>query len=137
MFPLDNRKILIQIILFGLIITLYDVLWDTLLSTLHLAFEWIELAIEELLEHIFHTNRQQSQLITFYLLWSMALYGLYRLWRSLPRFYSDFKEWLLAIGRQYQLHLSRYWNERSSIQKTKWVTSISISVTCLAFFAFS
>jgi hypothetical protein len=137
MLPLDNRKILVQLILFGLIIALYDVLWDSLLSILHIAFEWLELGIEELLEHIFHTNRQQSQLITFYLLWSMALYGFYRLWRVLPGLYSDFKEWLLATGRQYQSHLCRYWSERTSIQKTKWITSITLGISCLAFFAFS
>jgi len=137
MISLANRKILIQFILIGIVIMMYDVMLHSLFSIVHIAFEWIELALEELIEHIFHTNRQQSQIIVFYLLWSIALYGLYRLWRALPGFYSRFKEQLLAASSQYKSHITNYWNEQSSIQKIKWVTSLTVSISCLTFVAFS
>jgi hypothetical protein len=137
MISFANRKILIQFILISIVITMYDVMLDSLFSIVHIAFEWFELALEELIEHVFHTNRQQSQIIVFYLLMSFAFYGLYRLWRAVPGLYSRFKEQLFASISQYKLYLTRYWRGQSSIQRIKWVTSFTLSVSCLAFFAFS
>lgn len=137
MISFANRKILIQFILISIVITMYDVMLDSLFSIVHIAFEWFELALEELIEHIFHTNRQQSQIIVFYLLMSFAFYGLYRLWRAVPDLYSRFKEQLFVSISQYKLYLTRYWRGQSSIQRIKWVTSFTLSVSCLAFFAFS
>jgi len=137
MTSLANRKILIQFILIGIVITMYEEMLHSLFTIVHLAFEWFELALEELIEHIFHTSRQQSQIIVFYLLWLIALFGLYMLWRSLPGFYSRFKEQLLASSSQYKSHITSYWNEQSSTQKIKWVMSLVVSLLCLAFFAFS
>ena len=73
------KRILICIFLIGLFISLYDVLLHTLLVCLHLTFEWVEYMLEEIIEHTFHTNRKQSQLVVFYLFWLIGFYGLYRL----------------------------------------------------------
>ena len=137
MISLANRKILIQFILIGIVITMYEEMLHSLFTIVHLAFEWFELALEELIEHIFHTNRQQSQIIVFYLIWLIALYAFYRLWRALPGFYNRFKEELLASTSQFKSSINSYWTELSTIQKIKWVTSLSVSLSCLAFFAFS
>ena len=137
MIPLDNRKILIRFILIGIVITMYDVMLHSLFSVMHIAFEWFELALEKLIEHIFHTNRQQSQLIVFYLMWLIALFVLYRLWRALPGIYSQFKEQLFAASSQYKSYITHHWRERTSIQKIKWFTSFTVSVFCLIFFTFS
>jgi len=137
MIPLNNHKILLRLILIGLALTMYDVMLHGLFSVAHIAFEWIELALEELIEHLFHTDRRQSQFIVFYLLWLIGLYGLYRLWRVLPGFLNRSKEQLVAAGLQYKSAMNRYWKEQSSIQKIKWVTSFTLSFSCLVFFAFS
>ena len=105
MTSLANRKILIQFILIGIVITMYDVMLHSFLTIVHITFEWFELALEELIEHIFHTSRQQSQIIVFYLMWLIALYGFYRLWRALPGFYNRFKEELLASISRSLNHL--------------------------------
>jgi hypothetical protein len=136
--PLDNRqKILIQFILICIVITLYDVMLHSLFTVVHTIFEWVELALEELVEHIFHTNRQQSQIIVFYLLWSIALFGLYHLWRALPGFYKQLKEQFFVASSEYKSYITSYWRQQSSIQRIKWVTSFTVSISCLAFFVFS
>ncbi len=137
MIPLANRKILSRFVLFGMAVTLYDVILHTLLVFLHLAFEWFELGLEELIEHLFHTTRQQSQIIVFYLLWLMLLCVLYYLWRVLPSLYNRIKTQLLSVGLEYQAYINNCWREQSSTQKVKWITSFTVSVSCLAFFAFS
>ncbi len=136
MIALANRKILSRFILFCIVVTLYDVLLHSLFLVGHIAFEWFELALEELIEHIFHTNREQSQIIVFYLLWSLAIFVLYRLWRALPSLYIRLKTQLLAASSQYKSYIKLYWSEQSSIQKVKWVTSFTLSLSFLAFFAF-
>ncbi|WP_340122196.1 hypothetical protein [Methylobacter svalbardensis] len=137
MIPLANRKILSRFMLFGLVVTLYDMILHSLLVVIHIAFEWFELGLEEIIEHIFHTSRQQSQIIVFYLLWLMALCVLYYLWRTLPGLYNRFKTQLLAASSEYKAYIKDYWSEQSSSQKIKWLTSFTVSVSCLAFLAFS
>ncbi|MDO9170008.1 MAG: hypothetical protein Q7U18_13110 [Methylobacter sp.] len=137
MIPLANRKILSRFIVFGLVIMLYDMILHSLLVVIHLAFEWFELGLEELIEHIFHTSRQQSQVIVFYLLWLMAFCLLYYLWRKLPGLYRQFKTQLLATSLEYKVYFKDYWSEQTSIQKVKWVTSFTVSVSFLALVAFS
>ena len=133
----DNRKILMLLILAGAVITMYDVILDSFFTVVHITFEWFELGLEELIEHLFHTNRQQSQLIVFYLMWLIALSGLYCLWRALPGLYSRLKVQLLAACSHNKSYLISYWTEQSSIQKIKWTMSFTVSVSCLALFVFS
>jgi len=137
MIPLANRKILIRFILIGLVITMYDVMLHSLLIAMHLAFEWFEFALEHLIEHIFHTTRQQSQIIVFYLLCLIGLTLLYCLWRALPGLYTRLRTRFLAAELQCKSCLSNYWKELSSIQKTKWLASFTMSVSFLVLFAFS
>jgi len=137
MIPFAKREILIRFILIGLVIMMYDVMLHSLLIVMHLAFEWFEFALEHLIEHIFHTTREQSQIIVFYLLWSIALTLLYCLWRELPGLYNRLKTRLLAARLQCKSCLGNYWKELSSVQKTKWLASFTVSVSFLVFFAFS
>ncbi|WP_262965500.1 hypothetical protein [Methylobacter psychrophilus] len=137
MMPLNNRKILIHFLVIIIVVTMYDVMLHSLLTIVHLAFEWFELALEHLIEHLFHTDRKQGQIIVFYLLCFMALGGCYLLWRVLPVFYHWLKNRLLAIGREYQLYLASYWEQLSSAQKIKCVTSFTMSVSFLALVVFS
>ncbi|MFU8789379.1 MAG: hypothetical protein ACNA7G_10135 [Methylobacter sp.] len=143
MIPLANRKILSRFVLFGMVVALYDVILHTVFVFLHLAFEWFELGLEEIIEHVFHTTRQQSQIIVFYLLWFMALCVLYRLWRALPSIVNWFKAQLNQLKAQFldacsecKSYIKDYWGEQSSLQKVKWVASLSLSLYGLTFFAF-
>lgn len=143
MIPLANQKILSRFVLFGMVIALYDVILHTLFVFLHLAFEWFELGLEHLVEHLFDTTRQQSQIIVFYLLCSMAIFVLYRLWRALPSISNWFKAQLKQLKAQfidaclaYKSSINDYWGEQSSLQKVKWVASLSLSLYGLTFFAF-
>jgi len=134
---LNNRKILLRFILIGLVITTYDVMLHSLLSVAHIAFEGFELALEELIEHVFHTDRHQSQLIVFYLLWLIAIYALYRLWRVLPGMFRRLKAKLIHESMHYKSAMIRHWKEQPSLQKMKWVTSFSVTFSCMVYFALS
>lgn len=127
-----HRKIIVQAVLIGIVISVHDVLLHALFGLAHMTFEWIELGLEVLVEHIFHTTRQQSQIIVFYLLWAFILFGLYRLWRLLPRF----RNYLRATWARYRTHMGCYWRECSSLRKVKLITAYAVGATGLFFWAF-
>ena len=113
------KGILIRIFLIGLFISLYDVLLHTIFIGLHLTFEWVEYMLEEIIEHTFHTNRKQSQLVVFYLLWLIGFYGLYRLKIILYRVYESLKKQL---------------SELTANQKIKWTTALMASLFFVVIF---
>lgn len=127
-----HRKTIIWTVLVVVLISTYDVLLHALLAVGHIAFEWFELGLEELIEHVFHTTRHQSQIIVFYLLLCLALLGMYWLWRALPRITG----YLRAKREHCMADMSCYWRECSSLQKAKLVTTCTIGVTGLCFWMF-
>jgi hypothetical protein len=120
----------------ALVIAMYDIMLHSWLIAMHLAFEWFEFALEHIIGHIFHTTHQQNQIIVFYLLWLIALTLLYCLWRALPGLYNRLKTRLLAAGSQYKPYIAGYWRELSLMQKTKWLASLTLSLS-LVFLVFS
>lgn len=114
-------------------VVLYDVTMEIFLELLHLVFEvfhnmfeWIELGIEHAVEHLFHTDRHGSQIVTFYILCSIAGYGFYRLWCALPRLYAFFKQLVLASWVRRKTQLQLYWLSLNMLHK------VALAVTAVA-----
>ena len=128
------KRILICIFLIGLFISLYDVLLHTLLVCLHLTFEWVEYMLEEIIEHTFHTNRKQSQLVVFYLFWLIGFYGLYRLMSISYRVYESLKEQFSDRRCYYQNYISQQLTVLTANQKIKWTTALMASVFFVVIF---
>ena len=73
---------------------MFDTVFELLLELIHISFEVLEHSLDKLIEHLFHTDLHDTQIIVFYLMWVMAgypLYRLYKLLRTLPRRYREFK----------------------------------------------
>jgi len=92
-----------------------------LLEFSHIVFEVVETTLDEFVEHLFHTDLQQTQLIVFYILVSFVVCGLYLLWRVLPPFYRHSKENLLASYAHKKARLIYYWREQSLFNKIKLI----------------
>ena len=128
------KRMLIRIFLIGLFISLYDVLLHTLLVCLHLTFEWVEYMLEEIIEHTFHTNRKQSQLVVFYLFWLIGFYGLYRLMSISYRISESLKKQLSDRRCYYQNYISQQLTVLTANQKIKWTTALMASVFFVVIF---
>ena len=128
------KGILIRIFLIGLFISLYDVLLHTLFVGLHLTFEWVEYMLEEIIEHTFHTNRKQSQLVVFYLLWLIGFFALYRLMIILYRVYESLKKQLSDRRCYYQAYISQQLTVLTANQKIKWTTALMASLFFVVIF---
>lgn len=105
---------------------------------LFILFEWIESTLDKLVEHLFHTELHETQIIVFYLMVSIAVFPFYYLWRMLQRLFFRSKETLLAGHAAWTLYKTRatfYWQELSLIGKIKLI-AVFAGIIYLASFLF-
>jgi hypothetical protein len=102
-----------------------------LLEFLHVLFEWTEVSLDFVIEHVFDTSLHTTQVVVFYIIIAGIIYGLYRLWRGLPAFYSQKKQQLKAFLSDEVTSILSYWHE-SGINKIK----LSIAISGLMFLLF-
>ncbi|GAB4266402.1 MAG: hypothetical protein Kow0065_17250 [Methylomicrobium sp.] len=111
--------------------TLFEVI-DSIFEILHLVIELLEGFVEELLEHLLHTDHHQSETIIVNVVLLAGLYGLYRLLKRLPRFFRRLSRNALASYLKYKRRKIGYWRALSTIQKLKlsaaYLTGLSVLV---------
>ena len=139
------RKILLYgLALIGIIIIMLmpDMVIGLLFELVHfffellfILFEWIESTLDKLIEHLFHTELHQTQVIVFYLMVSIAVFPLYYLWRGLQRLFFRLKEALLATWTLYKTRATLYWQDLSLIGKIKLI-AVFTGITYLALLLF-
>ena len=139
------RKILYGLALIGIVIIMImpDVIIGLLFELGHfffellfISFEWIESTLDTVVEHLFHTDLHQTQVIVFYLLAGMVLYVAYRLLRALPPLFYRLYNTMLIAWTQQKNHASVYWQELSLINKIKLIAVFAgiIYLASLLFF---
>lgn len=133
----DYRKPAAYCVIGVIVYSLHDVLIDWTLHSLHLAFEWFEFGLEELIEHVFHTTRQQTQAIVFYLLLSLGLFLCYRLSLKLIALYRNLQTMARTGWAELTIRTYRFWNHQPVLYKFHLVLSGSASIAVMAFFLFS
>ena len=116
-------------------VTMPDLVFGSLLELGHILFEFIEEILDKFIEHIFHTDLHQTQIIVFYLMLSIAFGGIYYLWRVLPPLCCQWKENFLTAWSRNKTRASCYWQQLSLINKIKFVV-ISASIIYLASMIF-
>jgi hypothetical protein len=134
-----NRTILysVGLVLIAIVVTIPDVILDISLSIfhslfdfslelVHILFEAIESALDHLIEHFFHTELRQTQIIVFYILILIGIilfYGLLKLW--IP-FYRHCKLRLKEFLSQEKTFISLYWLNSTLTDKIKMVAVILV-----------
>ncbi|HEY8158358.1 MAG TPA: PilZ domain-containing protein [Methylobacter sp.] len=106
-------------VVFGLLLSVLHFLFEHLLEFSHLAFEFIESALDHLIEHLFHTDLHQTQVIVFYILLSVISCGIYTVGKRLPSFYKRCKNSLTVYVSRKKSSLLYYWQEQSLVNKIK------------------
>lgn len=100
---------------------------------LHLLIEAIESSIEEILEHLLHTDHHQSETIIVNAVLLLGFYGLYRLFRALPRISRRIIRNYFAAWLNYKRRKFSYWRALSSTQKIKLTAAYSTGLALLLF----
>lgn len=135
---LKNNLDLILAALIALALVMYDVTIDWVLSLfhfvfelIHIAYEWFELGIEHSVEHLFHTSRHGSQIVTFYILVSIAGGLLYWLWRVVPGWYALSREFAHDAWVRRKTEWEIYWISLTLSKKAMLV----LTALCVAYIA--
>lgn len=107
---------LLVLIVVVLAFAFYDLTIELLTEFVHLffellfeAFEWFELGIEDLIEHLFHTEHHASQIATFYILLLIGGLIVRWFWRSLPSLYQRVKAAALEAWVRRKTEMELYW----------------------------
>ena len=140
-----NRKMLqYGLALIGLVVimTMPDVIMGLLFELVHfffellfIIFEWVESTLDKVIEHLFHTELHETQIIVFYLMVGIVLLPLYYLWRMLMRLFFRLKETLPATWALYKIRVTLFWQDLSLTGKIKLI-AITIGTIYLASFLF-
>jgi len=118
-----NLKIIFISIALSIVLLIPDVVFGFVYQVLHGLFEVLEEVFDVLIEHLFDTGTHETQIIVFYLLVALIVYGLYRLWHLSLHWFDTFKT---AWARQKSNALL-YWQESSLLRKTE-IVAISLAV---------
>lgn len=137
---IKNNLDLILVAVVALAVVMYDVTIDWVLSLLHLifelihiAYEWFELGIEHSVEHLFHTTRHGSQIVTFYILVLIACGLIYGFWRVLPRWLERLKQFANDSWVRRKTEWELYWLSLTLTKKISLVVT-ALSVAYIASF---
>ena len=139
----DYRKVIqygLAIIGIAIILTMPDVLMGLLFELVHfffellfIIFEWVESTLDKLIEHLFHTELHETQIIVFYLIVGILFLPLYYLWRMLMRLFFWLKESVPATWALYKIRVIMYWQESSLIDKIKWIAITAAAIYMASF----
>ncbi|MFA5984309.1 MAG: hypothetical protein WC782_09855 [Methylococcaceae bacterium] len=111
-------------------------LFHHVLEALHILFEFLESSLDHVVEHLFHTDLHQTQVIVFYILVSMAATAGYFIWLAIYNFYLQCKNHLMATFLLYKTQLYQHLNHQSLTEKIVIFTAANLGLTCLLMFAF-
>ena len=140
--PTYRKIFLYGLALIGIVImiTMPDVVIGLLFESVHfffellfILFEWIESTLDKLVEHSFHTELHETQIIVFYLIVCILLLPLYYLWRMLKRLFFWLKESVPATWALYKIRVIMYWQESSLIDKIKWIAITAAAIYMASF----
>jgi hypothetical protein len=109
---------------FGLLLEISHLI----LELVHFLFEIIESALDHLVEHIFHTETRETQIIVFYLMMAIGLAAIYYLCRSIRWVFIKLNEIVRAVFTDYKSRVQYYWAE-SAANKFKLVAGFNVVLT--------
>ncbi len=96
-------------------------LLEIILHMLHLVFEFLEMGLDHLIEHHFHTGTHETQVVVFYTLIAFGLVSSYFLGRKSLHAIVRLKGSVLLYGSRKKSSWLYYWNQQNLLNKFKIV----------------
>jgi hypothetical protein len=87
----------------------YDVIFGSLFEFCHLIFEVVEMGLDRFIEHLFHTEKRETELIVFYILFVIIGFLIYLVWKI-----------LVQMTRRISHHFVNEWTELKTAVVSDW-----------------
>ncbi|NOT84695.1 MAG: hypothetical protein HOP02_07960 [Methylococcaceae bacterium] len=137
---MGQLKILILCLVLVIIVLVPDVIVESLHGLLeflielaHTVFEIVEVTLDTLIEHAFHTDLHQTQIIVFYILALMVFYGLLRFCRAVPIYYRRCRDVWRGAKAHREAQAKDYWHNLAFLKKAQ-LTLLGITFFTGVFF---
>lgn len=142
MLSIEKYKSLIVLTLALIILTSYDLIFDLLLSMLHLLFviahylfELCESSLDVVIEHLFHTSPRTTEIIVFYIMVGiLSAMGLWIL-RALPGWYRRICKQLKSYFIRKKMQAMEFWREQTLLLKIKLCAQYTAATLTMLYFA--
>jgi hypothetical protein len=96
-------------------------LLEMFLHILHLVFEALEMSLDYVFEHLFHTGTHETQIIVFYVLVTFGLIAFYFLGRIVSSTYVRLSKSLLLYWSRKKSSCLYFWDQQTVLDKIKIV----------------
>jgi hypothetical protein len=131
------QKLLFHLSLFGItssiLVGFYDVILGSVFEFCHLIIEVVEIALDRLIEYIFHTDPRQTELIVFYILLSIGSVLIYWVWKLLVQILSGVGQNLKMDWTELKDTVIEDWQSLSMMNRIIWISAFLL-VNYLASF---
>ncbi|MEQ1528621.1 MAG: hypothetical protein ABL925_04835 [Methylococcales bacterium] len=124
--------VLVPDLLVGLIFEIGHLLFELV----HIVFEFIEEALDIIIEHLLGTGLHNTQIIVFYILFSIFSYFCYRLILKVPNQYRKVKHGINTAYTDFKTESMLYWHNLALIKKIQWLVIGVSSLVIMFLFGF-
>jgi hypothetical protein len=106
---------------FGLLVDMGHHMLEIFLHMLHLVFESLEMGLDHVIEHLFHTGTHETQIIVFYVLVIFGLVALYFFGRMASSAFVRVSKRLLLYWSRKKSSCLYFWGHQTLLDKIKIV----------------
>lgn len=135
-----NLDLFIVAFLF-LCLLMYDVTFEIVTEVLHLIFEVlhnlfevVELGIEHGVEHLLHTDRHGSQIITFYTLMLLIGFLLYKLKFVVSLLYVGCRQFVRDSWIRRKTQVTQFWQKQNLLSRSLIGIAVGVFLYLASFF---
>jgi len=118
----------------GLLVDLGHHLLEIFLHILHLVFESVEMGLDHVIEHLFHTGTHETQIIVFYVLLTFGLVAFYFLGRMALSAFVRLRKRLLLYWSRKKSSCLYFWGQHSLLDKIKIVSLGTVAIAGYIYF---
>jgi hypothetical protein len=133
------RRVIFHLSLLGMVtgtvVGFSDVLFHSIIESVHLFMEMLEQLLDNLIEHFLHVERRETQIIVFYILLIFGGVMTLFLWKGFVVLCQWFFEVVRGDYSELKTVVADDWSALSTIDKILWV-SLTIAVNYLASYLF-
>lgn len=134
------QKVFLHLNLFGFVVSIlvgfYDVVFGTLFDLIHTILEIIEMGLDKLIESIFHTNLQQTQIIVFYIMLVMGGAVIYAAWKASVMACHGVCQYLMDEWTEFKNAVIKDWQEMTVVNRIIVISGFLLMNYLASFFLF-
>lgn len=128
--------ILIPDVVIGLLVEFVHFLFELIFELVHIVLEMVELTLDKVVEYLFDTDMQTTQVIVFYLMLIPGIYIGYHFFRVLLLLYRRCSQNLLKRYEQTKNSTFAYWHGLTVINKIKFIAIFALSLYLISLVSF-